>query len=131
MVSHAFVVSVLNRLRQEDWSEFEASWGYRGRDPFSETTKGGKGRRNRTGEKAVPEEETATNSVEMTKCEAYTHTKFVHFHLLLCMPCVLCVCWGGHGACITTCMCRTEDNFMEPNSFIPCLCGFQQLKSGL
>lgn len=77
------VVSVLTRQRQEDWSEFEASWGYRGRDPFSETRKGRKGRRNRTGEKAVPEEETATNSVEMTKCETYTHTKFVHFHLLL------------------------------------------------
>lgn len=100
----------------------------------TETTKGRGGWRNRTGEKAVPEEETATNSVEMTKCEAHTQKDFVHFRLLLCVYalCFVCVCvGGGHGACVTTCMCRTEDNFMEPNSFIPCLCGFQQLKSGL
>lgn len=83
------VVSVLTRLRQGDWCEFEASWDYRGRDPFSETTKG---------EKAVPEEETAANSVEMTKCEAHTHTDFVHFRLLLCVYALCFVCVGEGGS---------------------------------
>lgn len=64
---------------------------------------------------------------KMRGIHTHTHTqRFCAFlFITLCICPVFCVCvLGVHGTCITTCMCRTEDSFTEPNYFIPCFCGF-------
>lgn len=91
------VVSVLTRLRQGYWCWVWDQLGLQRERPLFRNNKGQGRLRNRTGEKAVPEEETVANSVEMTKCEARTHTKIlcIFVYYFVCMPCVLCVCGGG------------------------------------
>lgn len=90
------LVSVLTRLRQEDWPEFEASWGYRGRAPFQKQQRAGEVGETGLEKKQYPRKRQLQN-VQMTKYEAHTHTNVlcIFVYDFVCVPCVLCVCRGG------------------------------------
>lgn len=96
MVSHACSLSTYQAEARVLVLSLRPAGTTEGETPFQKQQRAGEVGETGLEKKQYPRKRPA-NSVEMTKCEARTHTKIlcIFVYYFVCMPCVLCVCVLG------------------------------------